>query len=48
MFEVVGTRACPADAKEEIKSIADFVAEGNGPHGVSEILQKYTPWKPAS
>ncbi len=46
MLQVVGTRACPANASEEIKNLSHFVAEGEGPHGVSEILQKYTHWQP--
>ena len=47
-MELVGFRACPADAAEEIREICHYVADAKGGHGavrecLEHILQKHNP-----
>ena len=41
LHKMVGFRACPADAAEEIKDISDYVSEKEGGKGVLRDVVKY-------
>lgn len=44
-LEVVGIAAGPANASAEVRNVAEFIAESEGPAGVAEILRRYTDWE---
>jgi hydroxymethylpyrimidine pyrophosphatase-like HAD family hydrolase len=45
MLNLVGVPACPANATDEVKAVAQFIATQEGALGVAEILRHFTPWK---
>lgn len=44
MLSIVGIATGPANATEDVQKIAHFIAPGEGPTGVAQIIEKYTGW----
>lgn len=49
VMKVVGVAACPADAAEEIKSVADYISRRTGGHGcvrdvIEQVLRLQGQW----
>lgn len=47
MLKLVGFPCGPANASAEVRAVSTFIARGEGPRGVAEILEKFTAWKAA-
>ena len=45
MLEIVGLPACPANASDEVREIAKFIANQPETSGTTEILRRFTPWR---
>jgi HAD superfamily hydrolase (TIGR01484 family) len=45
MLRLVGTPTGPANASEEVRRVAAFIARAPGAAGVAEILRHFTAWK---
>lgn len=47
MLKIVGVATGPANATEDVRQIAHFIAPNEGPLGVVQIIEKYTGWSSA-